>query len=153
MKRVSVTLLADVPGLGAKGDVVQCSPGYARNALFARGLGRPTVAKDEREAGARATERQKTLARLHEEEERLRIAIAGSVVTVEARANANGKLYGSIGAPDVTAALAASGKRGITSAMVEGSLPITMLGEHAVRIAIAGSRTSVTVRVVAQKET
>lgn len=151
MKRVSVTLLADVSGLGSKGDVVPCSPGYARNALFAHGLGRPTREGDEQAVHERAAMQHKDYERRHREEERLHAALEGRTVSIPARVNADGNLYGSVGASAIATALVAAGTSRVTTAMVDIPAPITALGDHQVRVTVGSKRASVTVRVVAQK--
>lgn len=151
MKDVAVTLLQDVKGVGAKGDVIRCSPGYARNALFSRGLARPADEQDERAMTAREADKRQQDKRRIEEERHLLASLDGSAVTVTARANEDRKLYGSVNTSAVLASLVAAGKRGLTADMVTIPEPITMLGNHIVRIAIGGKSASLTVRVVAQE--
>jgi large subunit ribosomal protein L9 len=104
---VQLLLVADVEHLGKLGDIVEVKPGYARNYLLPRG--QATLVSDHN---------LKLLERHKEKVERLRAAkladlraLAGQLekitVTIEANANEEGHLYGSVGAPEISKALKA----------------------------------------------
>ena len=106
MKIVKVLLKRNVPGLGKIGDLVDVKPGYARNYLLPQGLAaQPT------QANIRAVEldRQRYLEQLAREREQVEARAAlvdGKEVTIAARANEEGHLYGSVGPAQIVAALA-----------------------------------------------
>lgn len=106
MKIVKVLLRTNVPGLGRIGDLVDVKPGYARNYLLPQGLAaQPT------KANVRAVEldRQRYLEQLAREREQVEARAAlvnGKEVTITARANEEGHLYGSVGPAQIVAALA-----------------------------------------------
>jgi large subunit ribosomal protein L9 len=102
---MQLVLVEDVPNLGRQGDVVEVKPGYGRNYLLPRGLATvPT------EHNLRLLERYKQ--RVQQARE-ARIAdlkvlaeqIARTTVTIEANANEEGHLYGSVGPQEVATAL------------------------------------------------
>src|SRR6516162_2375540 len=102
---MQLVLTEDVPNLGRQGDVVEVKPGYGRNYLLPNGLATvPT------EHNLRLLERYKQ--RVSQARE-ARIAdlkvlseqIARTPVTIEANANEEGHLYGSVGPAEVAAAL------------------------------------------------
>jgi large subunit ribosomal protein L9 len=104
---MELVLVEDVPNLGRQGDVVEVKPGYGRNYLLPRGLATvPT------EHNRRLLERYKQ--RVQQARE-ARIAdlkvlaeqIARTTVTIEANANDEGHLYGSVGPQEVATALKA----------------------------------------------
>jgi len=102
---VQLLLVQSVEHLGAQGDVVEVRPGYATNYLIPQGLA--TVATDHHK---RMVEKHK--AKLQElEQARLRSMrefanqVAKQSVTIEANANEDGHLYGSVGAAEIVAAL------------------------------------------------
>ncbi len=106
---VRVLLLEDVRKLGHLGDVVDVAPGYARNYLLPQRLAtEPTEANlkaiEERRRAA-AAERARRLKEYTELAERLR----GLELTIQAAANPEGTLYGSVTAKDIAAALQARG--------------------------------------------
>lgn len=102
---IELLLIQSVEHLGKQGDVVEVKPGYAMNYLLPEGLA--TIANDHHK---RMVEKHR--ARLLELE-KLRFsklqALAEEVgrqsVTIEANANDEGHLYGSVGAPEIVHAL------------------------------------------------
>src|SRR5215475_14653992 len=102
---IELLLIQSVDHLGKQGDVVEVKRGYAMNYLLPQGLA--TVATDHHK---RMVEKHK--ARL-QEIQNARMAglrnLAGELsrqsVTIEANANDEGHLYGSVGAPDIVKAL------------------------------------------------
>ncbi len=102
---MKVVLLKDVPGQGKKDKIVNVSDGYARNYLIPRGLAA--------EADARMLNdiKNREAAQAHrvEEETAAARATAGKLeasnVIVRSGAGADGRLYGSVTAMDVAAAL------------------------------------------------
>lgn len=106
---MKVLLRRNVPDLGHIGQVVDVKPGYARNYLIPQRLGvHPT------EDNLKAIEAEKQayleqLAREHAELQAKATLVDGKEVTIPARTNEEGHLYGSIGPAQISAALAADG--------------------------------------------
>jgi large subunit ribosomal protein L9 len=102
---VKVILRSDLDGLGKRGDIVDVADGHARNFLFPKGhalaasdgaieqAGRMRKARDERDSSARevATSIASTL--------------VPKVITVQAKAGAEGKLFGSVTSADIVTAV------------------------------------------------
>jgi large subunit ribosomal protein L9 len=104
---MKVMLKKNVAKLGTIGDVVEVKPGYARNYLLPLGL-----AAEPTEANIRAIEAEKLRFQVQatkdrEGQEARAAAIRGKEITISARANEEGQLYGSIGPAQIAAALAA----------------------------------------------
>lgn len=104
-RSVELLLAEDVPALGKQGEIVQVRAGYARNYLLPQGLA--TVAT---EHNKRMVEKHRVkLAELQkqrlDELKKLADAISKYSVTIEAHANEEGHLYGSIGAADISKSL------------------------------------------------
>ncbi len=104
---MKVMLKKNIVKLGTIGDVVEVKPGYARNYLLPLGL-----AVEPTEANTRAIEAEKLrfqeeAAEDREAQEARAAAIRGKEITISARANEEGHLYGSIGPAQIAAALAA----------------------------------------------
>ena len=123
---MKVLLKKTVAKLGIIGDVVDVKPGYARNYLIPQ-----RVATEPTEANLKAieAEKQQYLEQLSKEQEQVQAkadAIRGKEITIMARANEQGHLYGSIGPAQISAALAAEG------VMVESEYII--LEEHIKRL-------------------
>jgi large subunit ribosomal protein L9 len=104
---VQLLLIQSVDNLGKQGDVVAVRPGYARNYLLPQGLA--TVASDHHK---RMVEKHRVKL-LEIEQARLKTLrdlanlIGQQSITIEANANEEGHLYGSVSAPDIVAALKA----------------------------------------------
>ncbi|MGD8453753.1 MAG: 50S ribosomal protein L9 [Phycisphaerae bacterium] len=102
-------LLKDVPKLGHLGDVVEVKPGYARNHLLPMRL-----ATEPTEENIRAIEEERKRAAA-ERAKRLKVftdlidKLADVSVTIEAAANPEGTLYGSVGPKEIADALHAQG--------------------------------------------
>jgi large subunit ribosomal protein L9 len=129
-------LIQSVDHLGGQGDVVSVRPGYAKNYLLPQGLA--TVATDHHKRmvdkhRARLLEIQKTrLAGLQAEAD----LISQQSVTIEANANDEGHLYGSVGAADIVNALKASDVA-ITEDQVRLKGPLKELGLYTVAVHVA----------------
>ncbi len=102
-------LIQTIPNLGQQGEVVEVKPGYANNYLLPQGLA--TIATDHHK---RMVEKHKAklqaieTARLQTLKD-LSSAIAKQSVTIEANANDEGHLYGSVGAAEIVASLKQAG--------------------------------------------
>lgn len=103
---MKVLLRANVPNLGKIGDVVNVKAGYARNYLVPQGLAmEPTEGNLKRiEVEKKAYLEQ--LAKLKAEIEARAKLVDGKEVTIAARANEEGHLYGSVGPAQIVEALA-----------------------------------------------
>ena len=106
---MKLLLCENVDKLGIVGDVVEVSAGYARNYLLPQGIAtEPTAANMRVLAEARrAAELER--ARERNELEQLSEKLEGVEVTIRARANEEGVLYGSVGVREIVEALADEG--------------------------------------------
>ena len=106
---MQLLLLKDVRKLGHIGDIVEVATGYARNCLIPQRLATwPTeenIKAIEADKKAAAAERAKRL----REFEQLAEQVADASITIEAAANPEGTLYGSVGAKEIADALHAQG--------------------------------------------
>lgn len=132
-QNVELLLAEDVGTLGKRGEIVRVKPGYARNFLLPNGLA--TVAT---EANKRAVQRHTDkLAKLSEQRMKDMQGRADAIgkysVTLEANANEEGHLYGSIMGPDVSKALTAAGFS-VEPDQVRLDGPLKELGMYTVKI-------------------
>ena len=106
---MKVLLKKNVADLGNVGDVVDVKDGYARNYLLPSRL---AIEPTEWNLKAIEAEKQRYLEELARQREQLEAKAAlirGKEITISARANVEGHLYGSVGPAQVSAALAADG--------------------------------------------
>ncbi len=102
---VQLLLIQSVDNLGKQGEVVEVKSGYANNYLLPEGLATVATAHHRRMVDkhrARLMEIEK--ARLVDLQSLAR-SLSKQSVTIEANANDEGHLYGSVGAPEIVAAL------------------------------------------------
>lgn len=127
---MKVILLADVKGSGKKEEIVNVSDGYARNFLFPQKLAveaTPGAAKEiERK---KAAERQRELERRNEAEAKAK-TLRGKVITVKAKAGAQGRLYGSITGQEVADALNEQYQVIVDKRKIDLSETIRSVGEY-----------------------
>ena len=149
---MKVLLKQTISKLGKIGDVVDVKPGYARNYLLPQDLAtQPT------EANVRAIESAKQayleeLAKQRSEIEAQAAVVNGKEVTIAARANEEGHLYGSIGPAQIAAALANEGVF-IDSEHIVLDAPIRQLDKYELQIRFAeGISAGISVWVVPTHE-
>ena len=147
---MQVLLRQDVEGLGKIGDVVTVKPGYARNYLLARniaiGVSPGNIKRVEREKQKAEATRQVEDQELAAMAERLR-AVS---VTIPAKANPEGRLFGSIGAAQIAQLLQTEGYK-VEEKMIMLEEPLKDLGVVEVQIQLKPElQTSCKVWVVAE---
>ena len=107
---MQLVLVEDVPYLGKQGEVVEVKSGYGRNYLIPRGLATPPTQHNlrllERHKVRVQQAREARIADLKGLAEQIQ-RIPG--ITIEANANEEGHLYGSVGAPEIAKGLRAKG--------------------------------------------
>ena len=148
---MKLLLRKDIPNLGLCGDVVEVSPGHARNYLLPHHLALvPTKAnlkiieEDKKQAAA---ERERRHAFLKSMCERL----AGVEVTISAACNPEGHLYGSVGPREISHALMEEG-HSVHPDQVKMSVNIKQVGTSEVAVVLADDiSTQIKVWVVAEK--
>jgi large subunit ribosomal protein L9 len=106
-KSIEVILLEDVPELGRSGDTCRVRSGYARNFLFPQKLGVTLTAGTKRLIEKKRAEAGLRLAKEKEEAVALLAKLEKLTVTCSVKANADGRLFGSVSLADVLAKLAA----------------------------------------------
>lgn len=100
-----VVLRADIETLGHKGDLLEVADGYARNYLVPRGLAIRATKGVVKQADAMRRNRDARDARDRESAQGIADQLAGRRIEILARAGEGGKLFGSVTAADVAAAL------------------------------------------------
>lgn len=149
---MKVLLLEDVEKLGWLGDIVDVKPGYARNYLVPYGLATvPTenaIRRIADEKAKRAAERKLAYEKLVQVAEE----INGVAVTIEANANEQGHLFGSVSAEQIGAKLREA-KCEVSDDMVQLSDHIKEVGDYDITLKFAADVTAIAkVTVVAQGE-
>lgn len=149
---MKVLLLEDIEKLGYFGDVVEVKSGYARNYLLPQGLAavpcENVVKSIAKERAARAEERKLARTQL----EKAFAEVEGAEVTVTAKANEQGHLFGSVAEKEIAENLREQGLQ-VATDMVKMDHHIKEVGEHTVEIKFAQDLVQpVKVTVLSQQE-
>lgn len=100
---MKVVLLQDVKALGKKGELVTVSDGYARNFLFPKNIAKEANAQAMNELkNAEQSKKFKTDTQIANAND-AKAKLEGSTFVMSAKAGANGKLFGSITAKEISA--------------------------------------------------
>jgi len=133
---MKVVLRENVPNLGPAGAIVDVTVGYARNFLLPRHLAlepnQANLKRVEHERGERRKHDEARLASLKE----LAARIGRTSVTVKAKANELGHLFGSITEKHIADALAAEGLK-VDPTQVALAAPIRTLDKFRVPVRLA----------------
>lgn len=126
---MKVLLLKDVYKLGRAGDVKKVADGYGRNFLLPQGMALLATAGALKQSEKIRTEATKKRAMLNNEMGSVAEVINGLALGFASKAGETGKLYGSITAQEVAAAIKT--KTGVEIKRQQIDLqPIRTLGEH-----------------------
>jgi large subunit ribosomal protein L9 len=130
---MKLLLRSDVAGLGLKGDVVEVADGYGRNYLVPRGMAILASAGVERQASAmRRSRKVRDTADRSAAEDIARVLVP-AVITVSARAGAEGKLFGSVTTSEVADAVQEQLGIELDRRLLHVDEPIRELGSHGVQ--------------------
>jgi large subunit ribosomal protein L9 len=131
---MKVILTKDVADLGAKGEIVEVSDGYARNYLVPKALAVKATEGALRQAEAMRRAREEAVRRARQEADNMEQALVGTRVVVAARAGDEGKLFGSIGSADVAAAITKFTGMEVDRKIIMITEPIKDIGLHEVTL-------------------
>ena len=128
---VKVILREDLKGVGKRGDIVEVSDGYARNFLLPKGHAFTATDGAVTQAGAmrRARDLRDTADR--ESATTIATALVPKIITIPAKSGQDGKLYGSVTAADVVAAIEEQTNISLDRKQIHME-PIKTVGEHSV---------------------
>ncbi|MDR3231669.1 MAG: 50S ribosomal protein L9 [Synergistaceae bacterium] len=131
---MQVILKRDVNKIGAAGELLDVSDGYARNFLLPRGLAEEATPGKVADLKAREESRKarETKEKLASEEEKKKLQ--GRLIRVEASAGENGRLFGSVTAAQIAEAAEAQFGIKIEKRDVKLSDPVRQPGNHPVSI-------------------
>ena len=106
---MEIILKEDIAGLGYKYDIVKVKDGYGRNYLIPQG--KAVIATESAKKVLAENERQRAhkLAKIKADAEALAAKLNGVKVSISAKVNEDGTIFGGVGAAQVAEALAAKG--------------------------------------------
>ena len=101
---MKIILLEDVKSLGKKGDIVNVSDGYARNAILPKKLGVEATSKNLNDLKLQNQHADKVAAENLENARQLASVIEKTTVQVKLKGGEGGKSFGSISAKEISQA-------------------------------------------------
>ncbi len=125
---MKVILQKDVKDQGKAGEVINVSDGYARNFLIPKGLALPADASVINAAAIKKSADAHRLDMQRKRAKELANEMSDLTVKVRAKAGENGKLFGSIGAAEISAALKAQYGIEVDKKKIRLEEPIKTLG-------------------------
>jgi len=102
---MKVVLRTDVEGLGHKGDLLDVADGYARNYLVPKNLAMKAGAGVEAQAEGMRKARAIQDAADRDAAQEIASKVVSATITIPAKASGEGRLFGSVSALDISAAV------------------------------------------------
>jgi large subunit ribosomal protein L9 len=128
-----VILQREVEKLGAPGDIVVVKDGYARNFLIPRGMAVLATKGGSRHAERLSKAHRDRIEKAKVEAEAAAAQLAASPLRLTVRAGEDGRLFGSVTAADIAAAISKGGTA-LDRKQVRLEEPIRSVGTHEVSV-------------------
>jgi large subunit ribosomal protein L9 len=132
---MEIILKSDVPNLGKLLDVVQVKNGYARNYLFPRSLAIPATKEAKRSLEKNRAAMEALFRKELAASEDIATKISATQLTIERNVVEEERLYGSVSASDIAAALKGLGFN-IAKRQITLQEPIKQLGNYQVPVKV-----------------
>ena len=124
---MEVILIQDVANLGYKNDIVKFKDGYGRNYLIPSRLAVIANESNRKQLAENLKQQAHKMAKLLADAQALAEKLANTVITLSAKANEDGKIFGTITTAQISEALAAQGIE--VDKKVISVEPVKVLGE------------------------
>jgi large subunit ribosomal protein L9 len=146
---VKVILRSDVSDVGKKGDIIEVADGFARNYLVPKGFALKATNGNIEQAASMRRARDIRDAKDRGAAEEVAQKLVPKVITVKAKAGAEGKLFGSVTSADVATAVQEQTGIELDRRKLHLDEPIKSLGTHLVSTRLhADVEFAITVEVV-----
>lgn len=149
---MEVILLEKIGRMGDVGDKVNVRSGYARNFLFPFSKAIPATRENLADFEARKAELMKIAAEKLAAAQARADKFAGLVITIEANAGDEGKLFGSIGTRDIADAITAAGHETEKHEVLLPDGALRDLGEYDITLSLGSEVTAEIQLVVVQQQ-
>ncbi len=127
---MKLILTQEVSGLGTAGDIVEVKDGYGRNFLLPRGFAISWTRGGEKQVTQIKRARKVREVRDRDHANEIKQSLESMVIVVPAKAGETGRLFGSITAADVAAAVKSAGNISIDKRKVHLAGAIKTVGMH-----------------------
>lgn len=133
---MKVILLKELPGKGGEGDVVNVADGFANNYLFREGIAVRATRGNLKQLEMRKSNIEKREAGRIEHAGKLKEALAGTSIAIDAKVGEEGQLFGSVTTSQIAEAIKQATGTEVDRRRIEVGKPIKTAGEHEVEISI-----------------
>lgn len=131
---MKVILIEDVKSLGKKGDIVNVSDGYARNALFPKKLGLEATPKNINDLKLQKAHVEKVAKEALADAKAFAAELATKEVQVSIKVGEGGRTFGSVSSKEIAEAARAQLGYDLDKKKIQLSTPIKALGTTTVGI-------------------
>ena len=146
---MKVILLEDVKSLGKKGDIVNVSDGYARNALFPKKLGVEANNKKLNDLKLQKKHEEKVAQELYEAAVALGKEVEQKKVIVKVKCGDGGRIFGTVSTKEIAEETKKQTGLDLDKKKMQLSDPIKALGTHEIPVKLHPKvTTKLTVQVV-----
>lgn len=129
---MKVILLQELKGKGGEGDVVEVAPGFANNFLYPQKIAIPATKGNLKQLEQRKHNIAKREENRIADAEKMKAALEGATVKVEAKVGEEGQLFGSVTAVMIADAIKAATDLEVDKRRLELGHAIKTAGEHEV---------------------
>ena len=146
---MKIILLQDVKSLGKKGEIVNVSDGYARNAIFPKKLGVEANAKNLNDLKLQNQHADKVAAENLEKAKELAREVEQQKVVIKIKSGDGGKIFGSVSTKEIAQAAKEQTGLDLDKKKMQLTDPIKALGTYEVLVKLHPQvTTKLTVQVV-----
>ena len=125
---MEVILIQDVANLGYKNDIVKVKDGYGRNYLIPNRFAVIANDSNRKQLAENLKQQAHKMAKLLADAQALAEQLANTVITLSAKANEDGKIFGTVTTAQVAEALANQGIE-VDKKVISIEIPVKTLGE------------------------
>ncbi len=133
---MKVILLQELKGKGGEGDVVDVAPGFANNYLMPQGIAILATKGNLKQLEMRKKNIAKREATRLADADKLKAALDGAAVKIDAKVGEEGQLFGSVTAAQIADAIKETLGAEVDRRRIEVGHAIKTAGEHEVEISI-----------------
>ena len=126
---MEVILIQDLANLGFKNDIVKVRDGYGRNYLLPQKIAVIANEANRKQLAETLKQQAHKAAKLLADAQALEAKLAETVIELKAKANEDGKIFGTVTTQNISDALAAQGIT-IDKKVITIAEPIKEVGEH-----------------------
>jgi large subunit ribosomal protein L9 len=137
---MQVVLKTSVEHLGQAGEIKTVKSGYARNYLLPHGLAVPATSATLVQAAAQKKKLEQQEIQRQESLRNVAASLKDQTITIKAKANDEGHLFGSVDRADIVRALAERELKEVTPEAIDLPTPLKTLGTVTVHLVVGTDR-------------